>query len=75
MVDTIRFLLNFEEGPPATIPMVMYIWLMELVKPLVMVPMLMRNPPIITTGWNPNRLVITEERGAEEGESLVITQI
>jgi len=31
--------------------MVMYIWLMEVVKAEVMVPRLMRTPPAITTGW------------------------
>lgn len=31
-------------------PMVMYISLMEVVKAEVMVPRLMRKPPIITTG-------------------------
>lgn len=44
----------------------MYIWLMELVKLVAMVPEEISNPPIITTSWNPKRLVITEERGPED---------
>lgn len=35
---------------PATIPMVMYISVMDLVKAVVIVPRLIRSPPSMTTG-------------------------
>lgn len=33
---------------------------------MAIVPEEIRNPPVITTSWNPKRLIITEERGAED---------
>ena len=51
---------------PETMPRVMYISLMDLVKLLLMVPRLMSKPPTMTVGLNPNRLLNTVERGAAE---------
>ena len=51
---------------PETMPIVMYISLMDLVKPLLMVPRLMRKPPTMIMGRNPNRLLNTVARGAGE---------
>lgn len=51
---------------PEMTPMVMYISLTEVVNADVMVPKLIRNPPSMTTGWQPKRLLITVERGAVE---------
>ncbi len=39
---------------------------MELVNAVEIVPRDMRNPPNITTGWKPNRLLSTVDKGAEE---------
>ena len=44
--------------------MVRYIWLMEVVKAEVMVPRLMRTPPVITTGMQPMRVLSTVDSGA-----------
>jgi len=38
---------------------------MELVNAVEIVPRDMRNPPNITTGWKPNRLLSTDDKGAE----------
>lgn len=51
--------------------MVMYISLMELVKAEVMVPRLMRKPPIITTGRLPKRLLSMMDKGAVGGGSHI----
>lgn len=39
---------------------------MELVNAVEIVPREMRNPPTITTSWKPNRLLSTDDKGAEE---------
>lgn len=44
--------------------MVMYISVIDWVRAVVMVPMVIRSPPSMTTGRLPKRLLITVERGA-----------
>lgn len=45
-----------------------YIWLTEVVKLVAMVPEEMRNPPTMTTSWNPKRFVNAEDRGPGDQE-------
>ena len=43
-----------------------YIWSMECVKAVLMVPRLIRKPPNMTTGLYPKRLLSTVDKGAVE---------